>query len=140
MHKKLLGILFRTYRSRKCQRFFRIRNSNKHITRIRGNTIATSNPALNPIPIVFCTDISNLVRNEVSPFCTFPETSPTNTGPKEHPTSPAKAKSANIAVPPAGKYAEVILKTPGHISPTDKPHSAHPKRESHGIGANTQSK
>lgn len=65
-----------------------------------------------------------------SPFCKSlcakPETTPTDIGPMVPPRSPAKAKKANIAVPPAGQACEEILMVPGHRIPTEKPHSAHP--------------
>lgn len=51
---------------------------------------------------------------------------PTRLGPLTQPTSPASARYANIAVPPFLKYFAAKLKTPGHMSPTDKPVSAHP--------------
>ena len=66
-----------------------------------------------------------------------PETIPTMVGPLEHPISPARAKSANIAVPPFGSFDEAILNTPGHIIPTESPHKAHPISESSGIGERT---
>ena len=52
------------------------------------------------------------------------DTMPTSVGPPEQPTSPPSASMANIAVPPLGKDADALLKVPGHIIPTDNPHSA----------------
>ena len=63
---------------------------------------------------------------------------PTKLGPPAHPISPAKAKKANIAVPPVGQVFADRLTTPGHIIPTEKPHNAHPARERSGWGANTE--
>ena len=42
------------------------------------------------------------------------------------PKSPARAKNANIAVPPLGHFCEDMLIDPGHIIPTAKPQSAQP--------------
>ena len=53
-------------------------------------------------------------------------TFPTKTGPAVAPRSPANAKKANIAVPPAGHFREERLIVPGHIIPTARPQSAHP--------------
>lgn len=53
-------------------------------------------------------------------------TLPTIAGPMLPPKSPAIARSANIAVPPAGNFLEEILSVPGHIIPTEKPHKIHP--------------
>lgn len=57
------------------------------------------------------------------------DTNPTVVGPNEQPVSPAKASSANIAVPPFGHFSEARLKVPGHIAPTDNPHIPHPINE-----------
>lgn len=54
------------------------------------------------------------------------ETKPTTAGPAEHPRSPARARNANIAVPPLGQLAAARLKLPGHIMPTDSPQRAQP--------------
>ena len=42
------------------------------------------------------------------------------------PRSPAIAKSANIAVPPVGNALEEMLIVPGHMIPTENPHTIHP--------------
>ena len=47
-------------------------------------------------------------------------------GPIAPPKSPAIAKRANIAVPPAGSFLEVMLKVQGHMMPTEKPHIMQP--------------
>ena len=64
---------------------------------------------------------------------TAPLTAPINAGPTEQPTSPNTAKMPNIAVPPYGYAAEVSENVPGHMRLTEKPHSAHESRESHGF-------
>ena len=46
--------------------------------------------------------------------------------PNEQPTSPARARNANIAVPPPLRRLDAILKVPGQKIPTEKPHKAHP--------------
>ena len=56
----------------------------------------------------------------------FWEIIPTELGPIEPPRSPAMARRANIAVPPAGIFLEEILKVPGHMMATEKPHMMHP--------------
>ena len=68
-----------------------------------GNTDATKNPSFKVAPL----DIS-----------------PTSQGPSEHPRSPAAASMPNIGAPPFSKRADAILKAPGHIILTDKPHTA----------------
>lgn len=64
------------------------------------------------------------------PFFRFsPVTSatfPTIVGPAVAPRSPANAKNANIAVPPAGHFREERLIVPGHMIPTASPQRAHP--------------
>ena len=42
------------------------------------------------------------------------------------PKSPAMARRENIAVPPFGNVFEEILIVPGHIIPTEKPHTIQP--------------
>ena len=42
------------------------------------------------------------------------------------PKSPAMASNANIAVPPAGIFLDVILIVPGHMIPTENPHTIQP--------------
>ena len=54
------------------------------------------------------------------------ETVPTSAGPNEQPRSPARARSAKSPVPPRGRAADAILKVPGHIMPTAKPHRPQP--------------
>ena len=56
----------------------------------------------------------------------IPEKRPTIDGPIVAPKSPAKAKNANIAVPPMGHLCAEILIVPGHMIPTEMPHSAQP--------------
>ena len=56
--------------------------------------------------------------------CAKPATHPTTPGPRAQPTSPARASSANIVVPPRGIVAAALLNVPGHIIPTDNPQNA----------------
>lgn len=84
-------------------------------TRIKGKTIPARIPVFRLSP-------------------TRPETNPTSVGPPEHPRSPARARYANIAVPPFGKPEEAMLNTPGQRTPTERPHSAHPTRDKTGFG------
>lgn len=51
---------------------------------------------------------------------------PTIAGPILPPRSPAIARSANIAVPPVGNAFEEMLIVPGHMIPTENPHTIHP--------------
>ena len=51
---------------------------------------------------------------------------PTIPGPMLPPKSPAMARRENIAVPPVGKVFEEILIVPGHMIPTEKPHTIQP--------------
>lgn len=51
---------------------------------------------------------------------------PTIPGPILPPKSPAMARRENIAVPPFGKVFEEILIVPGHIIPTENPHTIQP--------------
>ena len=51
---------------------------------------------------------------------------PTIAGLTIAPKSPAKAKNANIAVPPLGHFCEDMLIDPGHIIPTAKPQREQP--------------
>lgn len=62
------------------------------------------------------------------------ETNPTSEGPPPQPTSPARARNANMAVPPVGIDLAARLKVPGHMTPTDNPHIAHPISPSTGEG------
>ena len=61
-----------------------------------------------------------------------PEATPTVVGPREQPTSPARASRANMAVPPVRIFALAILKEPGQRMPTDKPQSPQPMSPSIG--------
>ena len=61
-------------------------------------------------------------------------TKPARLGPTEHPTSPASARNANIAVPPPGKTPAAMLNVPGQNMPTEKPVSAQPMRLNIGYG------
>ncbi len=63
-----------------------------------------------------------------------PDTNPTSVGPPEQPRSPASARNANIAVPPCLNTAADLLNVPGHMIPTDIPHSAQPKSATAGMG------
>ena len=65
-------------------------------------------------------------------FCV---TVPTMYGPMEPPRSPAMASNANIAVPPSGILPEVMLIVPGHMIPTENPHTTQPMRFRSGFGA-----
>ena len=51
---------------------------------------------------------------------------PTSVGPLVQPKSPARAKSANIAVPPLGSSEDAMLNEPGQRIPTDRPHIPQP--------------
>ena len=53
-------------------------------------------------------------------------TIPTTVGPEEHPTSPASAIRAYIAVPPPRSRPDAMLKVPGQKMPTENPQNAHP--------------
>ena len=79
-----------------------------------------------------------------SPLCSeplsFPETKPTREGPVVQPRSPARANKANMAVPPFGHAAAARLKVPGHMMPTERPHSAQPSSPRTGTGAKTASR
>lgn len=44
------------------------------------------------------------------------------------PRSPAIASRANMAVPPLGSRPEHMLMVPGHIMPTENPHTIQPIR------------
>ena len=68
------------------------------------------------------------------------EIAPTREGPEEQPKSPASASKANIAVPPLRREAAALLNVPGHIMPTEAPHSAHPIRLIIGEGVRLISK
>ena len=59
---------------------------------------------------------------------------PVRVGPAEHPTSPARARNANIAVPPPGRTPAAMLNVPGQNMPTEKPVSAQPTRLNTGYG------
>lgn len=56
------------------------------------------------------------------------EIKPTAAGPIEQPTSPDSASSAKSAVPPVGSAFAPMLRLPGHIIPTERPHKAQPIR------------
>lgn len=85
---------------------FRLRTINPRI-RIKGNAVATSNPIFKLPPAIL-------------------EMLPTIAGPTVAPKSPAKARKANIAVPPLGHFWDEMLIVPGHIMPTEKPQRAQP--------------
>ena len=86
-----------------------------------GNMVATSNPVFRLPPAIS-------------------EILPTIVGLAVAPRSPAKAKNANIAVPPFGHFCEDRLIEPGHIMPTAKPQSAQPVRPRIGKAAKDASK
>ena len=64
------------------------------------------------------------------------DTNPTVAGPREQTVSPAKARRANIAVPPFGHFSEAKLYVPGHIAPTENPHIPQPSSDTIAIGDN----
>ena len=77
--------------------------------------------------------ISKAVGNRTAtniPVFKFPfalsATQPTTPGPLAQPKSPARAKKANIAVPPVRIVFAAMLNVPGHITPTEKPQTAQP--------------
>ena len=90
------------------QWFFFLRTSIPRV-KIIGKAVATNNPALRLPPAIS-------------------ENLPTIAGLTVAPKSPAKAKKANIAVPPPGHYCDEMLIVPGHIIPTVKPQRAQPAR------------
>lgn len=59
---------------------------------------------------------------------------PVRVGPAEHPTSPARARNANIAVPHEGRSFAAMLNVPGQNIPTEKPQSVQPARLNAGYG------
>lgn len=65
-----------------------------------------------------------------------PAISPTIVGPLIQPKSPARARKANRAVPPFGKYSLAILKEPGHITPTENPQIPQPASASTALDDN----
>ena len=79
--------------------------------KIIGNTVAISNPVLRLPPAIS-------------------ENLPTMVGLTVAPKSPAKAKKANMAVPPLGHFCDEILIVPGHMIPTASPQSAQPAKPS----------
>lgn len=62
--------------------------------------------------------------------------SPISDGPAAQPRSPARAKSANIGVPPSGSISEPRVYDPGHRIATATPEIAQPRSESAGRGEN----
>ena len=79
-----------------------------------GKAVATSSPVFRLPPTIL-------------------EIPPTIAGLTVAPKSPAKAKNANIAVPPLGHFCDEILMVPGHIIPTETPQSAQPANPIMGI-------
>ncbi len=67
------------------------------------------------------------------------EVNPTSVGPHIQPISPAKARSANIALPPFLTLIDAALNVPGQSTPTEKPHKAMPKSAAKSSGAKTMS-
>lgn len=89
----------------------------------------------NKIPTIKQIGNTNAVKIPIFKFSDAKlEIPPTSVGPPEHPTSPASASSANIAVPPFLREADALLNVPGHIIPTDKPQIAQPTSEKNGDG------
>ena len=87
----------------------------KSITsKITGNTSPT------PIPARILSPVYCVMR-------------PTMPGPMLPPRSPAMARSANMAVPPAGNLSEEMLIVPGHMIPTEKPHMIQPTKPANGF-------
>ena len=78
--------------------------------------------------------MNNRITGKISPhlmpililFPAFWVIRPTIPGPILPPKSPAMARRENIAVPPFGNIFEEILIVPGHIIPTEKPHTIQP--------------
>ena len=78
--------------------------------------------------------MNNRITGKISPhlmpllilFPAFWVIRPTIPGPILPPKSPAMARRENIAVPPFGNVFEEILIVPGHIIPTEKPHTIQP--------------
>ena len=93
---------------------FSLRESNPKV-KITGKTVAKSNPVLRLPPAIS-------------------ESLPTIAGLTVAPKSPAKAKKANIAVPPPGHFCDEILSVPGHIIPTESPQTPQAIRLSNGFG------
>ena len=60
-------------------------------------------------------------------------TTPVSQGPTEQPISPEMASRPNMAVPPKGKRRAVAETVPGHINPTETPHSAQPMSARNGM-------
>ena len=73
-------------------------------------------------------------RIPVPIFPVISATKPAMDGPAVQPISPATANMANIAVPPPRMANAAFDIVPGHIIPTEKPHSAHPSNPTTGIG------
>ena len=92
---------------------FRCRKINPNISK-SGNAVAANSPAFRLPPAIL-------------------EIPPTREGLTVAPKSPAKAKNANIAVPPLGHFCDEILMVPGHIIPTETPQSAQPAKPIIGI-------
>ena len=66
-------------------------------------------------------------------FNTKSVTAPTSHGPDEHPASPPPDRSANIIVPPSGKYSAVIVSVQGQSRLTQKPQRAQNARLTMGL-------
>lgn len=62
---------------------------------------------------------------------------PVTVGPPEQPTSPARARKANKAVPPRRIAAEALLNVPGQRIPTEKPQTAQPNKLTAAFGTKT---
>ena len=63
------------------------------------------------------------------------ESAPTAEGPAVQPRSPARASSANIAVPPFGMRSDANENVPGHMMPTNSPTAPQPSSPIHGCDA-----
>ena len=67
--------------------------------------------------------------------CTLALRPPQYWGQSSRPSPPAMASRANIAVPPRGILRDEMLMVPGHMMPTENPHSMQPIRPNTGFPA-----
>lgn len=83
------------------------------------------------------------IANKIPIFKLLPklsDTYPTKVGPREQPKSPARAKNANMEVPPPRIVFDAMLKVPGQRIPTEKPHNAQPAKLIAGLLGNEANK
>ena len=77
-----------------------------------------------------------ITPKSIPPFSDPPATASvqrlTTAGPPMQPRSPARARRANMAVPPPRRATAERLKVPGQKMPTEKPQSPHPTRDRRG--------